>query len=78
MRKILLVLILLSLTSNAMGMAKTIVWQCQLVQVNDKKNHVLLSVSKPWDGVYDLVARTIIFTNKGANLKTSYQCEELN
>ena len=44
----------------------------------DKKNHVLLSVSKPWDGVYDLVARTIIFTNKGANLKTSYQCEELN
>ena len=116
MRKILLVLILLSLTSNAMGMAKTIVWQCQLVQVNDKKqingkinqykidvttpmvwfgnetrwagfvntkyrydkeNHTLYSKSKLWDGVYDLVARKIIFTNRAANIETSYKCEEL-
>jgi hypothetical protein len=117
MRKILLVLIVLSLTSNATAMAKTIVWQCQVVQVNDKKqtngktnqykidvttpmvwfgnetrwagfvntkykydqnNHILYSISKPWDGVYDLAALTIIFTNRDANLKISYKCEELN
>jgi len=117
MKKILLVLFFVSFISNAMAMAKIVVWQCQLVQVNDKKqingkinqykidvttpmvwfgnetrwsgfvntqyiydqeNHALQSISKPWDGLYDLVNRTIIFTNKGANLKTYYKCQELD
>ena len=117
MKIILLSLFFLSLTNNAMAMAKILVWQCQVIKVNDvkqingkknqykidvttpmvwfgdetrwsgfvntkyiydKNNHALYSVSKPWNGVYDLENRTIIFTNKDANLKAYYKCIELD
>tara|TARA_B110000238_G_C15914256_1_gene347636 strand:+ start:238 stop:537 length:300 start_codon:yes stop_codon:yes gene_type:complete len=93
-----------------------IVWECQVVQVNDKKqtngkinhykievtppmvwfgnktiwsgfvntkyrydkeNHILYSISKPWEGVYDLLNHTIVFTNKDSNLKAYYKCKKI-
>ena len=112
-----MILFLVLLTSNAIAMAKTVIWHCQVVLINDKKqtngkdnkykidvttpmvwfgdetrwssfvntkytydreNHTLYSVSKSWDGIYDLVTRTIIFINKDANLKAHYKCKELD
>ena len=117
MKQSFLILFFLLLTGNVWTMAKTVVWQCQVVEVNDKKqtngkinqykidvttpmvwfgdknrwsgfsntkykynaeNHTLYSISKPWNGVYDLVSLTITFTNKNANLKAHYKCIELD
>ena len=43
----------------------------------DTKNNNLYSISIPWNGVYELETRTIIFTNKDSNLKVLYKCKEL-
>ena len=37
MRKILLVLLFLFFTNSALAMAKTLIWQCQVVEINDEK-----------------------------------------
>ena len=43
----------------------------------DTKNNNLYSISTPWNGVYELETRSIIFTNKDSNLKVLYKCKEL-
>ena len=116
MRKLVLILLFLFFINNALSMAKTIIWQCQVIKVNDeeqingkinkykidvttpmvwvgdetrwsgfantkfsydKDNHSLFSSSKQWNGIYYLIEHKIIFTNKDANIKVFYQCNEL-